>query len=275
MAKTRINFPKTKPTILSHFRAKKYIAPKLSPRPTMAPTQAPTLAPTSPMNMSSKPSHIRRLFPGREDVIEAFFAGLDVEKIQHKYRIPSFIIKKILEKHQSKISKAKSRMGPKSQIGPKSHIGPKSCMDSKSHMGPKSQIHTDSIEDMDIENPASGKAHHARKRLFLGREQIIEASQKPDFDIEHVMQKYGITRFEVIRTLKKHQSKTLKAAVVKKSKSTKKEKKELGESRDLNNQEVCTRCDKSLGTWKYKECEEILCEKCYKVLFRQMFSNGT
>ena len=44
------------------------------------------------------------------------------------------------------------------------------------------------------------------------------------------MQTYGITRFQVIMTLKKtYQSKTLKAAVVEKSKSTKKEKKELEE----------------------------------------------
>ena len=78
----------------------------------------------------SKLSHVRRfLFPGKEQIIEAFFSGLDVEKIQEKYRIPSFTIKKILEKHQSKISEAKSRIGPKSQIGPKSHIGPKNCME--------------------------------------------------------------------------------------------------------------------------------------------------
>ena len=204
----------------------------------------------------SKLSHVRRfLFPGKEQIIEAFFAGLDVEKIQQKYRIPSFTVNKVLEKHLSKISKAKSRMGPKSQIGRKSHI------------------YTDSIEDMEIEKPASGKENHV-KRFFFDREQIIEASQKPDFDIENIMEKYGITRFQVIMTLKKHQSKTLKAAVVEKSKSTKKEKKELGESRNLNNQEVCTRCGKSLGSWKYKECEEILCEKCYKMLFRKMFSIG-
>ena len=206
----------------------------------------------------SKLSHVRRfLFPGKEQIIEAFFAGLDVEKIQQKYRIPSFTVKKVLEKHLSKISKAKSRMGPKSQIGRKSHI------------------YTDSIEDMEIEKPASGKENHV-KRFFFDREQIIEASQKPDFDIETIMEKYGITRFQVIMTLKKHQSKTLNAAVVvDKSISTKKEKKELGESRDLKNQEVCTRCDKTLGTWRYKEGEEILCKKCYKVLFRQMFSKGT
>ena len=211
-------------------------------------------------NFLSKLSHVRRfLFPGKEQIIEAFFSGLDVEKIQEKYRIPSFTIKKILEKHQSKISEAKSRMGPKSQIGPKSHIGPKNCIDYKS------QIHTDSIEDMNYEKPASGEGG-----FFLVKEQIIEASKKPDFDIETIMEKYGITRFQVIRILKKHQSKTLNAAVV--------EKKELGENnlpRDLNNQEVCTRCDKSLGTWRYKEGEEILCKKCYKVLFRQMFSKGT
>ena len=143
-------------------------------------------------------------------------------------------------------------------------------MDSKSRMGPKSQIHTDSIEDMDIEKPAIGEGG-----FFLVREQIIEASKKPDFDIETIMEKYGITRFEVIMTLKKHQSKTLKAAAVEKSKSAKKDKAELGESRDLNNQEVCTRCSKSLGNWRYKESEDILCKKCYKILFRQMFSNGT
>ena len=263
MARTRINLPKPKRTLFSYFRAKKSVAPKVTPRPSPAPTMTPTPEPTSPMNMSPKASDVRRfLFPGREQIIEAFFAGLDVEKIQQKYRIPSFIIKKMLEKHQSKIFKAKSRMGPNSQIG------------SKSPIGPKSQIHTDDIKDMDIEKPSSRKAHHVR-RLFLGREQIIEASKKPDFDIEHIMEKYGISRFQVIMTLKKHQSKTLKAAVVEKSKSMKKEKKELGKSRDLNNQEVCTRCDKSLGTWRYKECEEILCVKCFEVLFRQMFSYDT
>ena len=209
-------------------------------------------------NFLSKLSHVRRfLFPGKEQIIEAFFDGLDVEKIQQRYRIPSFTIKKILEKHQSK-----------SEIGPKSHIEPKSCMKSKS------QIHTNPIKKMEIENPASGGAHHVGKFFFV-KEQIIEASKKPDFDIENIMEKYGITRFEVIRTLKKHQSKTLKTAVVEKSKFNKKDKKELGESKDLSNQEVCTRCDKSLGTWRYKECEEILCKKCYKVLFRQMFSKGT
>ena len=208
----------------------------------------------------AKLAHARRfLFPGKEQIIKAYFSGLDVEKIQEKYRIPSFTIKKVLEKHQSKVLKLELAL--KSQIGPKSHIGPKNCMDSKS------QIHTDSIEDMDIEKPASGKENCVKR---FDREQIIEASKEPDFDIEHVMEKYGITRFEVIRTLKKHQSKTLNVAVVEK-----KEKKEFGESRDLNNQEVCTKCDKSLGTWRYKECEEILCRKCYKALYKKMFSNST
>ena len=213
----------------------------------------------------AKLAHAKRfLFPGKEQIIEAFFDGLDVEKIQERYRIPSFTIKKVLEKHQSKVLKLELAL--KSQIGPKSHIGPKNCMDSKS------QINTDSIEDMDIEKPASRKENHVR-------EQIIEASKKPDFNIEHIMEKYGITRFQVIRTLKKQQSKTLNATVVEKSKSAKKDKKGLGESRDLptdsNNQEVCTKCNKSLGKFRYKECEEILCKKCYKVLFRQMFSKGT
>ena len=214
----------------------------------------------------AKLAHARRfLFPGKEQIMKAYFSGLDVEKIQEKYRIPSFTIKKVLEKHQSKVSKLELAL--KSQIGPKSHIGPKNCKDSKSRMGPKSQIHTDSIEDMDIEKPASRKENHVR-------EQIIEASKKPDFDIDHIMEKYGITRFEVIRILKKHQSKTLEAAIVEKSKSAKKNK-ELGETRDSNNQEVCTKCDKSLGTWRYKECEEILCRKCYKALYKKMFSNST
>ena len=134
-------------------------------------------------NFLSKLSHARRfLFPGKEQIIEAFFDGLDVEKIQQRYRIPSFTIKKVLEKHQSK-----SRMGPKSKIGPKSHIET------------KSKIHTDSIEDMDIEKPASGEG-----RFFLVKEQIIEDSKKPDFDIEQIMEKYGITRFQVIMTLKKN-----------------------------------------------------------------------
>ena len=91
----------------------------------------------------------------------------------------------MLEKHQSKVSKLELAL--KSQIGPKSHIGPKNCKDSKSRMGPKSQIHTDSIEDMDIKKPASRKENHVR-------EQIIEASKKPDFNIEHIMEKYGIKK---------------------------------------------------------------------------------
>ena len=97
-------------------------------------------------------------------------------------------------------------------------------------MDPKGQIHKNPIEDTDVDigKQTSGKVPHVR-RLFLGKEQIIEASKRLDFDIEYIMQKYGITRFQVIRTLKKHQSKTLKAAVVEKSKSMKKEEKEFGE----------------------------------------------
>ena len=48
------------------------------------------------------------------------------------------------------------------------------------------------------------------KRLWIAkREQIIEASKKLDFDIEHI-QNDSITRFQIIQTLKKDQ-KTMKA----------------------------------------------------------------
>ena len=124
MARTRNTKPRPKRTLLSHFRDKKLVAPKPTPRstpaPTMSPTTAPTPAPTPTMNTSPKAPHVRTLFPGREQIIEGFFAGLDVEKILQKYRIPSFVIMKTLEKHQSKILKAKSRMGPKGQIEHKS-----------------------------------------------------------------------------------------------------------------------------------------------------------
>ena len=37
------------------------------------------------MKKSPKAPHVRTLFPGREQIIEAFFAGLDVEKIQQSH----------------------------------------------------------------------------------------------------------------------------------------------------------------------------------------------
>ena len=92
----------------------------------------------------------------------------------------------------------------------KKPIGPKS-------IGPKSQIRTNPIED-------SGKAPHVR-RLFLVKEQIIEVSKKLNFDIEYTMQKCGITRFQVIRTLKKHSD-----ALEEKFESMKKEIKNLENS---------------------------------------------
>ena len=145
MARTRNNIPRPKLMLLSHFRAKKSIAPTPGPTPKPIPTPA--------MSPSPKEPHVGRLSP---------------------------------------------QIGPKSRIGHKRCLGPKSRIGPKVKMGPKSQIRTNPIED-------SGKPFHVR-RLFLGKEQIIEASKKLNFDIEYTMQKCGITRFQVIRTLKKHRA---------------------------------------------------------------------
>ena len=66
--------------LLSHFRAAKNSG---APKPTPRPTQAPTISPT--MKKSPKAPHVRTLFPDREQIIEAFFAGLDVEKVQQSH----------------------------------------------------------------------------------------------------------------------------------------------------------------------------------------------
>ena len=85
---------------------------------------------------------------------------------------------------------------------------------------------------------------------------------------------YGITRFQVIMTLKKttiQDFKSFNSSEIKVYKKGKERIRRNGSPRDLKNQEVCNRFDKTLGTWRHKECEENLCEKCFEVFYRQMF----
>ena len=99
--------------LLSHFRAAKNSgAPKPTPRPNQAPNISPTMAPvpTPTMKKSPKASYVRTFSLAENRLLKPFLPVLTWKKFNN--HITSFIIMKCLEKHESKILKAKSRMAP-------------------------------------------------------------------------------------------------------------------------------------------------------------------